>query len=56
MYSVGARANAVFAYTMFVLFGLLGVNIVSRLVLPSDPRVEIKINKADKLYVFRIPS
>ena len=49
MQTVGARANAIFAYAVMVTFGLLALNIISRLNLPSDPKVEVKLNKIDKL-------
>ncbi len=49
MYSAPTRANAIFAYTTFVLGTLLAANFVTRLWLPSNPEVTLKLNKIDKL-------
>eukprot|EP01116_Phalansterium_solitarium_P009822 TRINITY_DN24139_c0_g1_i1.p1 TRINITY_DN24139_c0_g1~~TRINITY_DN24139_c0_g1_i1.p1 ORF type:complete len:203 (+),score=25.75 TRINITY_DN24139_c0_g1_i1:83-610(+) len=49
MYSAPSRANAIFAYTTFVLGGLLFLNVVSRLLLPSNPVVSLKLNKFENL-------
>jgi len=48
MHSLVSRANALFAFTTFVLFGLLFLNVLSSYFIASDPKVNLKVAGVDR--------
>jgi hypothetical protein len=53
MHSLGSRANAIFAYTSFVVGGLLFLNILTAKLLlePKEiPKFDLALDRVEKLY------